>query len=212
MRRGGPVLLASVAALVLMLSYFVPHGLVAGPAGFLLTSLTGVVACGFVVGGVNLLRVHLDAVVRRHEDWPYKLVLVVALVGTVATGMVEGPGFVAAGARTRWIYDTVYTPLVASFFALLAFFIVAAAFRAFRVRTAWTLLLAAAALIVVIGRVPLGAALGGWLPALERWVMDVPQTAARRALLMGAALGVVATGFRVVMGLDRPQVDAEEER
>jgi hypothetical protein len=39
-----------------------------------------------------------------------------------------------------------------------------------------------------------------WLPerarlgAMQEWIMNVPQNAAKRAILMGAALGVMATG------------------
>jgi hypothetical protein len=211
------LLVTTVAALAALVAFFVPHPLVAGPAGLFERCTVVVVACGFVLGGIQLVRVNLDAVVHRREDWPYKLVLVAALVATVAAGLVEGPGFAAAGTRTRWIYDTIYAPLAATIFALLAFFVVSAAFRALRVRTAATLVLAASAVIVMLGRVPLGAWLTSALPAplrlpaLAGWILAVPQTAAQRALLMGAAVGVIATGFRILAGIDRPHVGAEDE-
>jgi hypothetical protein len=48
-----------------------------------------------------------------------------------------------------------------------------------------------------------------WLPAplrlgaVQDWIMNVPQNAAKRAILMGAALGVMATGLRVILGIER---------
>jgi hypothetical protein len=108
-----------------------------------------------------------------------------------------------------FLYNQVYSPMQGTMFALLAFFIASAAFRAFRVRTLEAGLLAAAALIVMLGRVPIGDQMTAWLPesmrlgALQEWIMNVPQNAAKRAVLMGAALGVMATGLRVILGIER---------
>jgi len=38
---------------------------------------------------------------------------------------------------------------------------------------------------------------------VQDWIMNVPQNAAKRAVLMGAALGVMATGLRVILGIER---------
>jgi hypothetical protein len=38
---------------------------------------------------------------------------------------------------------------------------------------------------------------------VQDWIMNVPQNAAKRAILMGAALGVMATGLRVILGIER---------
>ena len=118
--------------------------------------------------------------------------------------------------RSRWLYDRVYMPMSATMFALLAFFIASAAFRAFRIRTLEAGLLAAAALIVMIGRVPLTNALMQWAPEwmrlqnVQEWVMDVPQNASKRAILIGAALGVMATGLRVILGIERSYLSGED--
>ncbi len=224
MRREVPLLITAVIGLFMILSFFVPHHTVSVPADFLQASAIIVVAFGFVLGGANILRVNLDAIAKRAEGWPYKLVLVVSLVTTVAIGAIEGPGFLDAGTRSRWIYDQLYTPMSATLFALLAFFIASAAFRAFRIRTAEAALLAVAAVLVMLGRVPitdlvvqplLGLLPDAWAHALrpvvvQEWIMDVPQNAAKRAILIGAALGVMATGLRVILGIERSYLSGEE--
>jgi hypothetical protein len=55
-----------------------------------------------------------------------------------------------------------------------------------------------------------------WLPenirlaAVQQWIMDFPQNAAKRAILIGAALGVMATGLRVILGIERSYLSGED--
>jgi hypothetical protein len=208
--------MTAVIGLFMILSFFVPHQVVSVPADFLQQSAVIVVAFGIVLGGANLLRVNLEAVVKRKSGWPYRLVLILGLVTTVLIGLIEGRDFQAAGTRSTWIYDQLYSPMSSAMFALLAFFIASAAFRAFRIRTPEAGLLALAAFLVMLGRVPIGNALTSGLPeALQlghvaEWIMRVPQSAANRAILIGAALGVMATGLRVILGIERSYLSGEE--
>ncbi len=216
MKREVPLFLTAVIGIFMILSFFIPHQLVSVPAQFIQLTAVIVEAFGYVLGGANVLRVNLVAIGRREPGWIYKLLLVISLVATVTIGAIEGQGFLDPGRRSRWIYDTLYSPMSATMFALLAFFIASAAFRAFRVRTAEAAWLAAAALIVMIGRVPIGDALTGFLPqsmqlsTLQEWIMEVPQNAAKRAILMGAALGIMATGLRVILGIERSYLSGED--
>jgi hypothetical protein len=215
-KREVPLFLTAVIGIFMILSFFVPHQVVSVPAQFIQLTAVIVVAFGYVLGGANVLRVNLVTIARRQPGWVYKLILVLSLVATVVIGAIEGRGFLDPGRRSRWIYDTLYSPMSATMFALLAFFIASAAFRAFRVRTWDALWLAAAALIVMIGRVPIGDALTGFLPhplqlsTLQDWIMEVPQNAAKRAILMGAALGIMATGLRVILGIERSYLSGED--
>jgi hypothetical protein len=93
--------------------------------------------------------------------------------------------------------------MAATMFSLLAFFIASAAFRAFRIRSTEALLLAIAAFVLMIGRVPIGNALHPLIPAGADWLMEVPQNAAKRGILIGAALGVMATGIRLILGIEK---------
>lgn len=102
-----------------------------------------------------------------------------------------------------WFYDAVYVPMQSTMFALLAFFISSAAFRAFRIRSANAVLLGIAALVVILGSVPVGEAVWEEFPTLVAWVMNCLQTAGKRAILIGAALGAIATGLKMLVGAER---------
>ena len=216
MKREFPLFVTAAIGLFMILSFFVPHQAVSVPADFLQQSAVIVVAFGIVLGGANLLRVNLEAVRKRQAGWPYRLVLIAGLLVMVLVGLIEGRDFQAAGTRSTWIYDQVYSPMSSAMFALLAFFVASAAFRAFRIRTPEAGLLALAAFLVMLGRVPLGNALTAWLPedlrlgAVAEWILRVPQNAANRAILIGAALGVMATGLRVILGIERSYLSGEE--
>jgi hypothetical protein len=186
------------------------------PADFLQQSAIIIVAFGYVLGGANSLKLNAEAVYKRSPGWIYKLILVAALITTLIIGITEGPGFLDDGKRSRWIYDQIYSPMSATMFSMLAFYIASAAFRAFRIRTVEAGLLAVAALIVMLGRVPIGALATSWLPTslqlptLQDWIMEIPQNAAKRAIIIGAALGVMATGLRVILGIERAYLSGED--
>ncbi|MEQ1833170.1 MAG: hypothetical protein ABL977_08945 [Candidatus Eisenbacteria bacterium] len=209
MKRELPLLLTAVIGLFMIMSFFVPHHLVSVPADFLQQCAVIMVAFGFALGGANALRVNLESIARRQPDWPYKLVLVVSLLFTIVIGLHDGRHWQDQSTWSMFLYNNIYSPMQGTMFALLAFYIASAAFRAFRIRTVEAGLLAVAALIVMLGRVPVGDAATNWLPeplhlgVMQDWIMNVPQNAAKRAILMGAAMGVMATGLRVILGIER---------
>jgi hypothetical protein len=103
-----------------------------------------------------------------------------------------------------FMFDHVYFPLSATIFALLAFYVASAAFRAFRAKNIHATLLLVAAVIVMIGRVPVGGAIWSGFPWLQEWLMTWPNTAGQRAIQIGAAIGMIATGLRVIFGIEKP--------
>jgi hypothetical protein len=226
MKREIPLLLTALIGATIVIGFFVPHEIASVPANFLQSCAIIVVAFGYVLGGANVFRINLDAIFRRQTDWPYKIVLVVALLVMLVFGLfVDRSSFQDPGTTSKWLYDHVYSTMNATMFALLAFFIASAAFRAFRIRSFEAALLAIAALIVMVGRVPIGDVIvraivdhPGLPPAiralriepLQEWIMDVPQNAAKRAILIGAAMGVMATGLRVILGIERAYLGGGE--
>jgi hypothetical protein len=178
----------------------------------------GMVTLSFaiILGVLNLIKINLKAVVERKKDWGYKLLLLVSMFTMMVAGGIKWYLEEVAGRQSNglpvaihnslfdFLFDHVYFPLSATIFALLAFFVASAAFRAFRAKNIHATLLLVAAVIVMIGRVPVGGALWKGFPWLQEWIMTWPNTAGQRAIQIGAAIGMIATGLRVIFGIEKP--------
>jgi hypothetical protein len=169
----------------------------------LLSWMTLILAFALVLGFFNILSVHWYYIRTRRSGYLYSVVLLVSLLITLLLGGVFGPNSTPG----RFIFDFVLQPLEATFFALLAIFIVIAAFRAFRIRNLETLFFALFTAIVLLGQVPLGIYLWPELPVIKDWILNVPTLAGVRGILLGVALGTIATGLRVLIGAERPYTD-----
>lgn len=88
-------------------------------------------------------------------------------------------------------------------FALLAFFIASASYRAFRARNLEATLLLITAVIVMLGRVPAGYMLWHKLPPITSWILNVLQLGPMRGIMIGIALGTVAMSLRLILGIER---------
>jgi hypothetical protein len=203
MKREIPRLISMAAGIFVLIGFFVPHPAIRTTYDDIQQWVIIVVAFTYVLGMANIMRINLKQIGARSKDWPYKVALVAGVVITMAVGFSEGTKYLDDGTRFSWIYNTFYSAMSATMFSLLAFFIASAAFRAFRVRTVEAFLLAVAAFILMLGRVPIGNAIHPVLPQAAEWLMNIPQNAAKRGILMGAALGVMATGFRIILGIER---------
>ena len=216
MKREIPIFLTGVAGLFMVLGFFIPQHDVQFWQNQFQTYGIILLAASVLLGIMNLFRINLMAVSRNAPDTPYKVILLISLVGMFGLGMNRfwdlGYNATGPGTKFNWMFDAAYVPLQATLFALLAFFIASAAFRAFRIRTIEAGLLAIAAALVMIGRVPLGDAI--WpgphgVSDIQEWIMNIPTVAARRAIFIGAALGAISLGLRVILGLERAHLGGE---
>jgi hypothetical protein len=155
-----------------------------------------VAAFAMILGFFNVLIVHLNKILRFKQGWFYSIFLVLTMMIVLILGLIEGP----QGSLTSRIFQYVLFPLQATIFSLLAFFVASAAYRAFRLRSWESALLVITGVIVLLGQVPLWEALTGF----KEWILGVPSMASARGILLGVALGTVATGLRVLLGIDRP--------
>ena len=73
-----------------------------------------------------------------------------------------GSHLLTRGSLFNWMFYKIFTPLSASMFALLAFFIASASYRAFRIRNFEATLLLVSGIIIMLGRVPIGSKISSW--------------------------------------------------
>jgi hypothetical protein len=195
---------AMTAGLLVLADFFFNSDSVNALSLYLIRTASVVAAFALVLGMVNVITVHVGKVFNRGKGWGYSIILLVALFCTLGIGFLTGG---PASIQVQQIFETILFPLEATLFSLLAFFIFTAAFRAFRVKNFETGLFVAFAVLVLLGQVPVGARLWDQLPVIRDWVLEVPALAGARGILLGVVLGTIATGLRVLLGIDRPYVD-----
>jgi hypothetical protein len=200
MKNEIPVIIAFVAGMLMVVSLFVPHPYVAQSASIARHWAIIITAFAYVLGVANLVRISLHTVKKRSTDWQYKAALVVALAAMAGLGIGKG---IQSGGYFDWAYLNMYVPMQATMFSLLAFYIASAAYRAFRARSVEATLLLVTAAIVMLGRVPAGEQIWSRLPDFTEWIMEVPNMAAKRGIMIGAALGAISTGLKMILGLER---------
>jgi hypothetical protein len=194
-------LIAIVVGATVLLGYFIQIPLLQELRAIILNWALILTAVVLLVGILNLLLVHLKKIRTDEKNAFYSLFLVIALLVTFVIALVFGPD----SPWSAFIFDHILLPVETSLVALLAVVLVYALARMFwRGVTLFNLLFAATVLFVLA--VP---ALLSWmslplLSELHAWITQVWALAGARAILMGVALGVIATGLRVLVGADRP--------
>jgi hypothetical protein len=216
MRREIPLIITGVVGITYILQYFVPHTPFDKVEHLFSDWLSIIAACAIWLGALNLLKLSLIKIARRKKDWIYSVVIIAAWMTMAITGIAEGPGFQEPGTKFDWLYNNIYTPLSATMFAMLAFYVASASYRAFRARNFQATLLLVAAFLVLSGRVLFDEILLGFLPAdwkvlstISDFIMQVLNTAGQRAILIGIALGIVSTSLRIILGIERSYLGSD---
>lgn len=200
-----PTLVTGIAGLMTLVSFF--NFLLPGLSSLrtpLINIAVIVAGVALVMGFVHLLYTHARRLRRRQAAF-YSLVLIGAALITFVVLILDRAS--PDRTLTRFIFNDLIVPLQSALGALLAVFLALAAVRMLQQRrgvgAVWFLL---AALAVLITQIPLPM-LGGLADTLTvvRSFFDAATTGGLRGLLLGVALGTLATAFRVLFFIDRPQ-------
>jgi hypothetical protein len=198
--RSGPIVLTFLVGATLIALFFIPHHEAQAVNAELLEWATVVYAFALILGSISLWNTHARKIRLKTDGWPYSLVTLFALVIVTGLGVWQGVG---EGTVVSRIYNMVNSPLASTMFALLAFFIASAAFRAFRARNVEATLLLVTAVLMMIGRVSIGEFIWKGFPGFTEWLLDVPNLAAKRAIAIGVGLGAVSIALKIILGIER---------
>jgi hypothetical protein len=204
MRRTIPLVLTFLVGMFPVFAFFVPHHTISGANQWLDSALVIVAAFALPLGVVNLVSMNVGKIKVRKQGWPYSIVLLAGL-GVMAFYGVIGvfTGQMGFHPHFQVLFENMVSPLQATMFSLLAFYVASAAYRAFRARNLEATILLIAAIVVMMGRIPFGDMLtGGRMTPISEWLMDKPNAAAQRGIIIGAALGAASMSIRVILGIE----------
>jgi hypothetical protein len=113
-----------------------------------------------------------------------------------------------------FLYERGLLAMDAAMFSLIGFFILSAAYRAFRIRSIEASILMATALVVLLMFVPIALMLTSGLDpdtfagnfridSIGSWLLSTINVPAIRAIDLGLGLGLLAMGLRIMLGLEK---------
>ncbi len=163
---------------------------------------------GVVLGIMSIVMTHSARIQHKVPNWQYSIVTLIAMFFTAYAGFAWGT---QEGTPFMWLFKNVQMPMGATMFALLAFYIASASYKAFRARSAEATVLLLAAIIVMLGQVPVGVSMfGEGINDITHWILNVPNLASKRGIALGVGLGMVATSLRILLGIERTYLGGGE--
>ncbi len=202
MKREVPIALAFVVGVLLTFSFFFTSKPLSQASS--MVENWGVLVAAFALGlaSVNLIQIHLRRISRSKAadlDWLYSGALIVSMVGIAILGIVKGPTY----KTYQFWFDALFVPGQATVYAMTGFFIASAAYRAFRIRNIEAAILLVSAAVLMLANVPVGQMMYSGMPKLGDWLMNIPNLAGQRGMMIGAGIGGIASGLRVLLGIEK---------
>ncbi|RYG32436.1 hypothetical protein EON81_20660 [bacterium] len=186
------------------------------------------------LGIYSLLRVHIKRLIGFKTDWFFSFTLLLSMLAIIIFGYadwiqrldpVNGPklelqsNWGPAQFARDFLFEGLLQQMDAAMFSVIAFYILSAAYRAFRIRSVEATILLATALVVMISL--MGAISQGFdgfirnqagengfllnfqLATIAAWLKDTFQTSSIRGIQFGVGIGALAMGLRLWLSLER---------
>jgi len=123
------------------------------------------------LGATSLVLRHSASVAQRRQNWQYSIAVFIGLVAFPLAALSKGG---IRSAPFLFIYDNLFGPIGATLFSILVFYTASAAYRTFRMRNVSASLLLFSAVLIMLGKVPIGNVIWKGFPQIADWIMKVP--------------------------------------
>ncbi|MBN2340138.1 MAG: hypothetical protein JXX29_22345 [Deltaproteobacteria bacterium] len=201
-----PYVVMAVLGLFMLVQYYIPHSAVQTPKALLLQwkqPLNGFIILLAILG---IATAHIRKVYRQERRWGYSIITLVSMAAMIFMGFVFG---VQDGTVFSDWFKYLISPIEATMFSLLAFFVGSAAFRAFRARSVSATVLLVSATLVMLALIPVVAQHIPLISDVSEFILKYPNTAAKRAILIGVSLGAISVALKTIFGIDKTLLERE---
>jgi hypothetical protein len=199
-------IIAVVCGLVVLVGYFIPLQGLLRVRDALVAWAVILSAFAVLLGIFNLLIVHLGKAAHKEKGSIYSVILILAMLVTLVIGLLS-PYIPAFSPAFEFTFRAIQLPVEASLMALLAVTLTYASIRLLRRRlNAFSLIFLITGVLILLGTAPLPFL--GDTPlmsdTLRPFIAQILAASGARGILIGVALGALATGLRILLGADRP--------
>ncbi len=194
-----PLAIVFFFGVLMSIQFYIPHPVSQRLYEMVLDWMNGVSAAAIILAVGSLVKHHWRKISRR-ENVVYSGVTLVSFFGMAFLGLFVS---IAEDSLFQTLFANVQVPLQATMFSLLAFYMASAAYRAFRARNLEATLLLLAAFVLMIGIIPIGYLIHPKFADFAQWVLNVPNMAAKRGIMIGVGLGMIATSVKIILGIER---------
>ncbi|MGB9674322.1 MAG: hypothetical protein ACPL3P_09310 [Anaerolineales bacterium] len=196
--------IAALAGVIVLLGYFVDFPLVSQFRASLLQIALILGAVALMMGVFNMARVHWMQLRKEKGNALIHITFYIGLIGTLLLGGWLGIG----NPLGHWLYEGVVIPVEASLMAVMA---ISLTYLLTKIVNRRKDLPSIVFLItVLLGLLSAASFLGQNITflsgenALVKSLLQLVSNGAMRGILIGVALGSIATGLRVLFGSDKP--------
>jgi hypothetical protein len=212
-KRDLPLIIGTVAALIVILDFFVakPNSAVEAIKNEVLVWTTLSAAFGILFGAVGTFLLQYSRVTTggsaKTKLFAGAAILVMAIfivVGAVLPGHTTAAEYVL-------LYDHIFAALARSVRAAAFFAALMGAFHAFRVKTLDSAVMLLAGSVYLLRSFAAGVYFIPIVLPLGDWLAEVPNVAATRGGLIAAAIGALILAIRVFSGTEKAVEEALEE-
>jgi len=198
MRKQFWVVVAFACGVLMLLDYYLTVPLFKTVAQEVRAWAVIISAFALGLGAINLIRVH-SANVRKGRQGVFSSVLIAGFAIIVVVGLSGG----TTSETYNFLFNNVVVACGTTMYSMLAFYLASASFRAFRARNLEAGILLVSAVVLMLGRVPIGEVISPGLPGIADWIMNVINTAGQRGVMICSALGYISISLRMLLGLER---------
>ena len=198
-KREVPIFTYGIMSLIVIIAWYAQWDPLTSLATRIMRMSTIIAAFALTIGAINLVRFHSRHIMRRTPvQWYWSAYVLCLFIPFVVLGIVMGPTY----PLYDWIFQNVNMPLGTAFWGLLAPYIVTASYRAFRIKSVESTILALCCFFVLLRNAPLGGAIWSGFPVIGDWISDYPQTMGSRVFWVGVAIGSISLYIRTLRGVE----------